>query len=306
MISHLARRRTTVVRVLAGSQWTTRTAVGQYWMSVCWSPQVSLFVAVGGLSTLTAMTSPNGNTWTGRNVGVSNLTSVCWSPELNLFAAIPSSAQFIGLSANGISWTVITAPASIYGTWKAIVWSSELSLFLILEANGKIALSSNGTTWTLAATLPTSEAWQTLCWSPDRSLFVAVAGSRIGTSPDGLNWTIRTGVAGNWSSICWANGLGLFVAVSNGGTPAVMTSPDGVTWTGRTGITAPWFGLCWAQEQGLCVAVNANGHVMTSLDGINWTARTGVANEFWRSVVWSPQLSKFVAVSSGSVVMTSP
>ena len=41
--------------------------------------------------------------------------------------------------------------------------------------------------------------WQSVCWSPELSLFCAVAytgaGNRVMTSPDGIKWTIRTSAA---------------------------------------------------------------------------------------------------------------
>jgi hypothetical protein len=90
------------------------------------------------------------------------------------------------------------------------------------------------------------------------------------TSPDGINWTIRTSAADNtWQSVCWSPGLGLFVAVATIGTSA---------------------------------------RVMTSSDGFNWTLRTPPVDNSWRSVCWSPDLGSFVAVSSsgtGNRVMTS-
>jgi hypothetical protein len=57
---------------------------------------------------------------------------------------------------------------------------------------------------------------------------VAVAytgtGNRVMTSPDGVNWTIRSSAANNqWVEVCYGNGL--FVAVSATGTGnRVMTS----------------------------------------------------------------------------------
>jgi len=56
-------------------------------------------------------------------------------------------------------------------------------------------------------------------------LFVAVSasgsGNRVMTSPDGINWTLRTSATNNyWTSVCYGNGL--FVAVASG---SVMTSP---------------------------------------------------------------------------------
>jgi hypothetical protein len=54
-------------------------------------------------------------------------------------------------------------------------------------------------------------------------LFVAVAysgtGNRAMSSPDGVNWTVRSSAANNgWRSVCWSPKLAMFVAVSEDGT----------------------------------------------------------------------------------------
>ena len=144
------------------------------------------------------------------------------------------------------------------------------------------------------------------------SLYVAVAnsgtGSRVMTSPDGVNWTSRTSAAdNNWTSVTYGNGL--FVAVANSGTGnRVMTSPDGITWTSRnSALNNSWSSITYGN--GLFVAV-ANGGignmVMTSPDGIVWTSRSASAVYSWNSVTFGNGL--FVAVSStgtGYRVMTS-
>jgi len=74
-----------------GITWTARTsAADNSWTSVCWSPELSLFVAVSGTGTGNrVMTSPNGITWTARTSAADNFwLSVCWSPQLSLFVAV--------------------------------------------------------------------------------------------------------------------------------------------------------------------------------------------------------------------------
>jgi hypothetical protein len=100
-------------------------------------------------------------------------------------------------------------------------------------------------------------------------------------------WTERTSVVYNaWRSVCWSPERSLFVAVSTSGTGnRVVTSPDGITWTTRTSATDnQWFSVCWSPERGLFVAVAQNGtgnRVMTSPDGITWTSRTSAADNNW-------------------------
>jgi len=160
--------------------------------------------------------------------------------------------------------------------------------------------------------------WQSVTWSPELSLFVAVSnsgvGNRVMSSPDGVNWTSRTSAADNkWRSVAWSPELLLFVAVANSGTGnRVMSSPDGINWTIRTSAADnDWRGVTWSPELLLFVAVAISGtgnRVMSSPDGINWTIRTSATDNDWRGVAWSPELLLFVAVSSigtGNRVMSS-
>jgi len=126
-------------------------------------------------------------------------------------------------------------------------------------------------------------------------------------------WTARTSAAdNNWYGVCWSPELSLFCAVASTGTGnRVMTSQDGINWTARTSAADNnWYGVCWSPELSLFCAVAASGTgngVMTSKDGINWTSRTSAADKQWYSVCWSPGLSLFCAVSAdgvGNRVMT--
>jgi hypothetical protein len=161
--------------------------------------------------------------------------------------------------------------------------------------------------------------WSSICWSPELSLFVAVAssgtGNRVMTSPDGINWTIRSSAAdNNWKSVCWSPELSLFVAVASSGTDnRVMTSPDGTNWTIRSSAANNnWYSVCWSPELSLFVAVASTGtdnRVMTSSNGIDWTIRSSAADNNWYSVCWSPELSLFAAVAhsdNSDHIMTSP
>ncbi|GEM_PF-2779888 len=171
-------------------------------------------------------------------------------------------------------------------------------------------------TWT-ARTSAADNAWRSVCWSPELSLFCAIAisgtGNRVMTSPDGINWTVRASAAdNNWYSVCWSPELSIFCAVAASGTGnRVMTSPDGVTWTSRASAADnAWFSVCWSPELSIFCAVAISGvgnRVMTSPDGINWTARASAADNAWYAVCWSPELSLFCAVSAdgvGNRVMT--
>lgn len=170
------------------------------------------------------------------------------------------------------------------------------------------ARAATGIDWTLRSAANNAADWKSIAYG--NGLFVAVAsggtGSRVMTSPDGVNWTSQTAVGDEaWWGVTYGNGL--FVAVSVGGTGSrVMTSPDGVTWTGRTAAnTNGWNAVTYGN--GLFVAVSGNGagsRVMTSTDGITWTGTTG-ASSTWQGITYANGL--YVAVAdSGTRVMTSP
>jgi hypothetical protein len=245
--------------------------------------------------------------------------SVCWSSELGLFVAV---AQFgphtrgVMTSPNGINWTLGYTPDQ--SNFTSVCWSPELGRFVAVGNTGLNGMTSvDGFNWGYINA--PSLSWQSVCWSPELGIFVAAASSGIGnrvmTSPDGINWTLRTTPVNNaWQSVCWSPELGLFAAVSYTGTlNQVMTSPNGINWTIRTTpVNNQWMSVCWSPELGLFVAVSASGtlnRVMTSPDGINWTIRTTPVDNGWQSVCWSPELGLFVAVSNNGTlnrVMTSP
>ena len=186
------------------------------------------------------------------------------------------------------------------------------------ELAKRLGRISNGLSAMAARSSAADNNWYSVCWSPERALFVAVGisgtGNRVMTSPDGIAWTARTSAADNsWLFVCWSPELSLFAAISvSGSGNRVMTSPDGITWTTRASAADnSWRAVCWSPERAMFVAVAASGtgnRVMTSSDGITWTARTSAADIEWTGVCWAAGPGVFIAISqtgSGNRVMTS-
>ena len=330
-----------------GITWTAITAApsNNVWNSVEWSPELGIFVAVASSDTNRVMTSPDGITWTERSVPLSEWYSVEWSPELGIFVAVASNGPIrVMTSPDGINWTAITVEESV---WRSVVWSPELEIFVAVADTGTNRVMTSGFTsynnvlakvtdvlnpnyvfeeetevifgdWT-ARTAAEQSTWQSVVWSKELNIFVAVARTgtnKVMTSEDGINWTARSAPFSFWRSVEWSPELGIFAAVGSGGlTEIVITSPDGINWTSRTAPSvqnAPeniWTSVEWSPELGIFVAVASNGpiRVMTSEDGINWTARNAPFNSAWTSVEWSPELGIFVAVArfGDNKVMTS-
>ncbi len=314
-------RTSNINAISAVSTWTSRaSAADNTWTSVCWSPELSIFVAVSDTGAGNrVMTSPDGITWTSRTSASDNgWSSVCWSPELSIFVAVSGtgSGNRVMTSSDGITWTSRTS--AVDNGWSSVCWSPELYIFVAVAASGtvtgnRVMTSPDGITWT-ARTSPSDNSWYSICWSPELSIFVAVAGSgtgnRVMTSSDGITWTSRTAATNSfWISVCWSPELSIFVAVS--WSSNVMTSLDGISWISRTAATNSfWNSVCWSPELSIFVAIANNTPVftvMTSFDSITWTSRTSAINA-WTSICWSPELSMFVAVAnsgSGNRAMTS-
>jgi len=152
--------------VKAVSTWTQRATIQANWVSVCWSPELMLFVAVNN-STTNAAVSSNGINWSSKSVPYSIWSSVCWSPELGIFVAVAFDSKTM-MSSNGSTWT----STSIFGEWCSVCWSPELGIFVAVAFNGKTMISSNGSTWTSTSI---SGEWSSVCWSPELGIFVAVS-----------------------------------------------------------------------------------------------------------------------------------
>jgi hypothetical protein len=290
--------------------WYSRTAsVNNTWTSVCYSSDLSLFVAISNSGTSNRiMTSIDGKTWTTRINPVDNdWTSICYSSNLNLFVAVSNTGtnNRIMTSSDGINWTSQVNPVN--NNWTSICYSSELNLFVAISNSGtndRIMTSPDGINWTTRNN-PVDNNWTSICYSPELNLFVAVSNTgsnnRIMTSNNGINWISRTSPAdNNWTSICWNSHTSLFVAVANSGTNRVMISYDGINWSlQKASINNDWISITYAMEINYFVAVsnNTNNNIMISNDGINWVTRSFTGLNC-TSICWSPELSLFTIVAN--------
>jgi hypothetical protein len=302
---------------LAVRTWTARAVPeANSWSSVCWSPQLRLFVTVSIDGTNRVMISFNGINWIARPAAQANQwRSVCWSPELKRFVAVSIDGNNrVMYSSNGLDWT--SAPVITNSTfdWVSVCWSPELGLFVAIALNSnRVMYSSNGIDWVVIIAKNSAD-WRSVCWSPQLGLFVGISNGDPIISNNGLIWRQITELTPTplwtngtyWKSVCWSPQLGLFVAVADGGTYRAMTSSNGINWTYILNVPeATWWNVTWSPELELFIAVANSGNIMTSPDGINWTSRTALAG-IWYSSCWSRELGIFVAVGYGTnKVMTS-
>jgi len=230
------------------------------------------------------------------------------------------ATRYFGIDYNDLNNKPIIPAAQVNADWNAVSGAAEIfnkpsNLANLNQIIGVFIVDR----W-LIRTSPADNNWQSVVWSPELSIFVAIAssgtGNRVMTSPDGFTWTIRTSAAdNNWRSLCWSPQLSLFVAVGYPfATNRIMTSTNGINWSLQVvPFNQSWTSVCWSPELSLFVAVAdftaaLPNQVMTSTNGTTWIARTAPTTNNWRSVCWSPELSLFVVVGDSGVgnrVMTS-
>ena len=285
----------------------TQNIQNNNWQSVCWSPELMLFVAVSYNGNNKVMTSPDGITWTMRSNGIelNNWTRVCWSPQLKVFVAVAENGtNQVMYSYDGITWT--PRPSSSNSIWYALCWSPELRIFLAVSYFGQTMTSINGIDW--ISGYETGFITTDACWSAELGIFVAVsqnsqASQPIATSKNGVTWTLVSAPAANWNRVCWSAELGIFVAFASnfgGSTNYVMTSNNGTIWNTRSlPVFDFWEALSWSPDLRIFIAIGGEySYVICSHNGINWiTVSNGVVGRTL-SLCWSPELGIFVGVGS--------
>jgi hypothetical protein len=247
----------------------TTTTIGSVLHGSAWSPSLGRFVLTGDSGHI--FTSSDGYAWTQQVSGVgADLTAVCWAPELGLFVAVGSGGT-VRTSPDGFTWTTRTpaGAAFLYG----VTWAAGVGRLVAVGASGSIQTSPDGITWT-ARTSGTTNGLESVAWSPSLPRLVAV-----GTVP--------------FSS----SGL------------VLHSSDGGLSWTSISlTTTQPLTSVAWSVERATFVAVagqssNLNFRVVTSTDGFTWVGRS-LADHYWQSVSYSPELDMFLAVGARSGLQT--
>jgi hypothetical protein len=169
---------------------------------------------------------------------------------------------------------------------------------------GYSCISSDGITWTKYAIPFGLNLGRCLAWNG--SVFcITGTGTHIATSPDGITWTVRTGILNSAGPIVW-NGSVFFTFKLN--TTSGQYSTDGVTWTA---VTLPMKASMATVRGGIvCIVSDTFGDIYrsysaTSTNGSTWTLSSGTITPTVSSLFGMGESpSKFV-VSIGSYTATS-
>jgi len=272
----------------------------------------NLWVAVGQGGLIAKST--DGNTWTpaatstyGNVGGITSVgQSVAYGKDASGAGLWVAGGQggLIAKSTDGNTWTPAATSTygnvgGITGAGRGVAYGKDSlgnGLWVAVGYGGLIAKSTDGNTWTPAATSTYGNVGGIttygfgVAYGKDNlgaGLWVAVGyGGLIAKSTDGNTWTpAATSTYGNVGGITTigrgvaygkdASGAGLWVAVGYGG--LIAKSTDGNTWTpaaSNGGLTNYAFGVAYGKDDlgsGLWVAVGQGGLIAKSTDGNVWT-----------------------------------
>ena len=211
--------------------------------------------------------STDGDIWTTayKGTGFSTFNRVYWADSVSKFIIASSAGIFS--STNGDQW-------SSWGQLtNTIIAKSENDNVLLLAGGSKSIMRSTdaGATWAAVEWPAASSSFQAM--ASDGNAIVAIVGSTLLHSADGLTWTHRQ-VQNETSLTHITYGNSLWVAVANKG--GIYTSSDTITWTKRTFVSTTDFSFV-AYLNNIFVATGTAGRIVTSTDGITWTDRGSFA-----------------------------
>ena len=92
----------------------------------------------------------------------------------------------------------------------SIVYSSALGMFVAVGSGGVILTSNDGVKWTYQISGVTTNI-SDIVYAVDKNLFVAITGTSVLTSTDGINWTRTQVIAISFRSIFYSLDLEMFI-----------------------------------------------------------------------------------------------
>ncbi len=244
----------TIAGLVGPSAWTAGTSTGKTDLSALAFGN-GIIIAVGGTSGTGSVVSSSdyGTTWTDRSSTVNTANALSAGKYTS---AVYGNGIFLAVNGGGGNKSSYSANGTT--SWNAggtIPFTTAVSVtygngrFVVLGSDGAVAYSTDlGATWTQAPTcgaattsiLSSSYTWTQIRYG--QGLFVAISQGTVGaTSPDGINWTVRTlPTSTNWLGLAFGNPSNnpIWVAVSNSSSTNGASLSVGATALGRVKVTS--------------------------------------------------------------------
>ena len=205
------------------------------------------------------------------------------------------------------AWTQAGTPSFSTTLIEAVAWSPKLKLFVAVGQSGKVAISSDGNTWTQQAAIFSGTQVLDITWNNiSKRFYCGGNNGAFGYSIDGTTWSEQviseieiSGASYNINCVLTNSDASLIIVATNVGTIA-SSSDGGETWL-RSNATLSgdsFLGGCWSERLGKFYITTFSGGVYYSSDGVNWAA--AIAPSFSGDPIYwitdSAQVGKLVAV----------
>lgn len=260
-----------------------------------------------------AYSTDGGKNWTESTLPSSIATDKVWSGALIadvVWLAWSEEGQICSTSNAGSSWTVFNLSAAGTAVYGVAYGGGK---FVATGLDGRVAVSSNGTTWTRSQPFP-SNADYTVCYGNG----VFVAGIAQGStslaqgwyySSDGTSWTKATNQPINRVDAILFNGEKFFAitvyttTTANKSDLQIYTSTTGQSWTELTNDTV------WNGRSANEVIKFENGQFLffqyRTTEGVSgyWTSTNG-ENWTWTQLTNSPNTFTDLAYSNGTYFLS--
>ena len=260
-------------------------------------------------ATIASDVNTNFNTWSAATaawVGSNTLVKAIWVQSLSKFFVVGgTSASRVGSSSNGTSFTEET---SGFGTSVVydITYSESLGLLCIVGADGKIATSPNGSTWTLR-TSGVSSRILAVTWDDVNGVFVAGTNTNaLLISFDGITWStpnnISQDIPNNANatifSLCSKNGV--TVAGTNNG--YIYYTQNGQSWAvAANNLVDSIAGIVYANNKFYAATLSLINPGFSSQDGISW-ATDGTAKGINSQIIYVEDTRQYYSANGSAGV----
>lgn len=228
-------------------------------------------------NTALAAYSTDGITWTNSTMA----SSAYWYPMQGVvggnYITAAYAASTTNYTSNGSTWTSGSMPSSAnwYVSCSNHLTGASARVMFVTRLETKVAITSNGSSWTQYSTLPSTYDWQGVGFSNtggSGTWMVCESGGNHGaySTNNGASWTAITMPATSAGS-AWVGGNGSRWLANGASLTYYYSDNNGSTWTTGTlpSISNPtavnWNGKIWV--------IAGNDRALTSPDGITWTQR---------------------------------
>lgn len=225
----------------------------------------------------------------------SNINGTAWDLawDGSLYVA-PASSTWFDISTDGQNWTSAYMPASVSTAGISFYGITKSSTtWVAVGSAGTIVYSTNGTTWSAAATVTGTfngianyaPALNSVTWTGSKFVAGGASGA-LATSPDGKTWTLQTSPTTNNITAVSSSGTagGLVIIASQGTSTTLWSATDATTMTwAASANTMPFLisRIKFAGNQWVAIGGNFSA---TSPNGTTWTASPvqpiGIMNGF--------------------------